>query len=318
MEFRLGPDLNADLLQLVQHPEQWAEARRSTAMLQMFEQQIGVDDPASYNPLPDYVRDVGPNYYNRLRDGGFFAGLTLPLAIETPGLKAWDTENGVPTGKQAAFALTRAINRVLAAGGPLLASYSTDDSLAASLTDFHDASGAHIVIPIDTVAIVLCRVAKAGSDLGVQGGITEAYPTCSVAQIIDLGKRLIDAGWLFRHLHMDIDEQHAKQLYSDARIAADLKDLFNACRAWGIPFGIILNGQRGDTPQDYRTGFWEWFAYVRKALGGDPDRWIFESWKKNNLPVNLPESSQFSHTGLLREVAALGPFPTVIHDWSQA
>jgi len=281
------------------------------AMLQMFEQQIGVDDPASYNPLPDYVRDVGPNYYDRLRDGGFFAGLTIPLAIETPGLKAWDTEQGVPTGKQAAFALTRAIERIRAAGGEL-ASFSMDDPLAASISDFP------VPVPVDRVTAVLCRVAKAGSDLGVQGGITEAYPTCSAAQIIDLFGHVQQAGWSPRHLHLDIDEQDAKQVHTDARIAADLHDLFNACRAWGIPFGIILNGQRGDTPQDYRTGFWEWFAYVRKMLGGDPDRWILESWKKKNLPVNLPESSQFSHTGLLREVAALGPFPTVIHDWSQA
>jgi hypothetical protein len=49
-------------------------------------------------------------------------------------------------------------------------------------------------------------------------------------------------------------------------------------------------------------------------LGGDPDRWILESWKKKNLPENLPESSQFSHTGLLREVAAkLGPFSPETH-----
>jgi hypothetical protein len=292
-------------------------------MFQMFEQQIGIDDPASYNPQPYYVRDVGLNYYTRLRDGGFFTALTLPLAIETPGLKAWDLEQGEPTGKQAAFALTRAINRVLAAGGPLLASFSMDDPLAASLSDFYDAAGKHYIIPIETVTTVLCRVAKAGSDLGVQGGITEAYPTCTVAQIIDMFGHVQQAGWSPRHLHMDIDEQHAKQIYTDAQIASDLKELYAACRSWTqgdavCRFGIILNGQRGDTPATYRAGFWEWYAYVRQMLGGDPDRWILESWKKNNLPVNLPEQNPESHTGLLREVATRGHSQTVVHDWSQA
>jgi hypothetical protein len=307
-ELWLGPDVNADLLPLVQHPEQWVDARRSMAMLQLFEQQIGVDDPANFgDPLPDYVREIGPNFYNRLRDGGFFAALTVPLAIETPGLKDWDTENGQPTGKQAAFALTRAIERIRAAGGEL-ATFSLDDPLAASLSDFPSQ------VPIDTVTAVLVRVAKAGSDLGVQGGITEAYPTCSVDQIIDLFGHVQQAGWSPRHLHLDIDEQHAKQRYTHAQIAADLKELQAACRSWTqgdarVDFGIILNGQRGDTPQTYRTGFWEWFDFVRAALGGDPDRYILESWKKKNLPVNLPESSQFSATGLLREVAALVPFP---------
>src|SRR6185503_9686751 len=166
MELVLAPDLNADLLPLVQHPEQWRDAfaalLQSGGKLQMFEQQIGIDNPATYDPVPDYVRDVGPNYYDRLRDAGFFAELTaldIPLAIETPGLKAWDTENGIPTGKQAAFALTRAINRVLAAGGGLLSSYSMDDPLAASLSDFPEP------VPIETVVAVLCRVAKAGSDM---------------------------------------------------------------------------------------------------------------------------------------------------------
>ena len=310
MELVLAPDLNADLLPLVQHPEQWRDAfaalLQSGGKLQMFEQQIGIDNPATYDPVPDYVRDVGPNYYDRLRDAGFFAELTaldIPLAIETPGLKAWDTENGIPTGKQAAFALTRAINRVLAAGGGLLSSYSMDDPLAASLSDFPEP------VPIETVVAVLCRVAKAGSDMLVEGGWTEAYPTCSPAQIIDLGTRLRAAGWLFRHLHMDVDEQHAKQTKTDEEIAADFKELQAACRSWGIPFGIILNGQRGNTPEDYRVGFWEWFEFARKMLGGDPDRWILESWKKNNLPVNLPESSHEAHTGLLREVAALLPVP---------
>jgi len=289
-ELWLGPDLNADLLPLVQQPELWPIARSRCVMLQMFEQQIGSDTENQY--------DIGLNYYPRLRDAGFFAGLTVPLAIETPGLKAWDTENGVPTGKQAAYALTRAINRVLAAGGAL-ATYSMDDPLAASLSDFPSP------VPIETVTEVLCRVARAGSDMGVQGGITEAYPTCSVSQIVDLFGHVQQAGWSPRHLHTDIDEQHAKDLESRRliNISSDLRDLQNACRAWGIPFGIILNGQRGDTPEAYRAGFWEWFTFVRERLGGDPDRYILESWKKKNLPVNLPETDGLAHTGLLREVA---------------
>jgi hypothetical protein len=310
-ELWLGPDLNADLLPLVDHLDQWLISRARCALLQGFEQQIGVDDPANFaTPLPDFVRDIGPNYYNRLRAGSLFsklAAMGLPFAIETPGLKAWDVENGVPTGKQAAYALTRAIDRIRAAGGDL-ATYSMDDPLAASLKDFP------LVVPFETLVPVLLRVAKAGSDLGVQGGITEAYPTCSVAQIIGLFGHLQQAGWSPRHLHMDIDEQHAKQMHSDEQISADLKELQAACRSWGIPFGIILNGQRGDTPQAYRIGFWEWFDFARRMLGGDPDRWILESWKKKNLPENLPESSQFTHTGLLREVAAkLGPFSPETH-----
>src|SRR6185436_9678578 len=121
MDLWLGPDLNADLLPLIQQPEQWPVSRTRCAMLQMFEQQIGSDT--------ENANDVGLNYYPRLKDAGFFTALTLPLAIETPGLKAWDTEDGVPTGKQAAFALTRAIERVEAAGGALT-TYSMDDPLA--------------------------------------------------------------------------------------------------------------------------------------------------------------------------------------------
>jgi hypothetical protein len=315
-DLTLGPDLNADLLPLVQQPEQWTEARRSCAMLRMFEQQIGVDDPANFDPMPDYVRAIGTNYYNRLRDAGFFSALTLPLEIETPGLKRWDTEDGVPTGKQAAFALTRAINRVLAAGGRLPVSYSMDDPFAESLNGFPSP------VPIETVTQVLVRVAKAGSDMGVPGGITEAYPTCTVAQIIDMFGHVQQAGWSPRHLALDVDEQHARQIYSDDKISKDLKELQAACRSWTngdavCRFRIILNGQRGNTPATYRTGFWEWFAFAKQMLGGDPDGWILESWKAsvpetrlpNGLPVNLPESSQFSHTGLLREVAALIPFP---------
>ena len=296
----LGPDLDADLLELVDYPDQWPNARIHCVMLQMFQQQIGADDPASYNPLPQWVADLIPNYYPRLANADFFErikALDLPLAIETPGLKAWS-----PDGEQAAFALQTAFHRVRAAGYDISA-FSLDDSLCAAMGDFPDSPW-----PLKRAVPAVVKVLQTGDANGVRGGLTEAYPCCSAAQIIRFMELIQQAGYSPSHLHMDVDEQAAKQKHTEAQISADLKDLQFHCHAWGIPFGIILNGQRGDDPQSYRTGFWEWFNFARRMLGGDPDRWILESWKKNNLPVNLPETSQFSHTGLLREVAALPPF----------
>lgn len=299
-ELWLGPDLNADLLPLVDQRDQWPVARSRCAMLQMFQQQVGAEHENQH--------DVGPNYYQRLVDHAFFAKLAairLPLAFEVPALKAWS-----PDGVQAEFAVRETFNRVLAAGGQI-AAFSLDDPLAASKGDFPDSPW-----PMQRAVDPVCKVLKVGDDFGIWqavgrrgGGITEAYPTCSADEIIAFFGLVQQAGYSPGHLHLDVDEQHAKQKYSDDTIAAHFRQLQAACRSWGIPFGIILNGQRGDDPQAYRAGFWEWFDYAKRMLGGDPDRWILESWKKKNLPVNLPESSQFSQTGLLREVAALVPFP---------
>jgi hypothetical protein len=298
-ELWLCPDLNADLLPLVEHPEQWPVARARCDMLQMFQQQVGATHENEF--------DVGLNYYARLADHAFFtklAAIQLPLAFEVPALKAWS-----PDGVQAEFAVRSTFNSVLSAGGSV-AAFSLDDPLAASKGDFPDSPW-----PMQRAVDPVCKVLKVGDDFGIWqavgrrgGGITEAYPTCSADEIIAFFGLVQQAGFSPGHLHLDVDEQHAKQTYTDERIGRDLQQLHAACVSWGIPFGIIINGQRGDTPQDYRTGFWEWFNYVRRMLGTWPDRFILESWKKKNLPVNLPESSSESHTGLLREVAALVPF----------
>jgi len=305
-EIVLAPELNADLLALTQHLEQWVLARAallgSGGMLQGFEQQIGGDT--------ENAHDVGPNYYPRLAAGGFFSGLQargIPFAIETPGLKAWDTHGGL----EAAGVLVRAIDRICAAGGEL-ATYTFDDPLAASLSDFHPP------VSMDVVIGALTNVAAAAAVRGVYGGITEAYPTCSAAGIVEMCERLQQAGYGPKHLYIDFDLQHALQVHTDAQIRHDLMWLQAQCRAWTqgdqsgplgaravCKFGLIVNGQRGDTPQAYHDEALKFLHRVRGWLGEWPDRIVLESWKKRNLPVNLPESDPLSHTGLLLAVAQL-------------
>lgn len=292
----LGPDLNADLVPLVEHPEQWAASREACAMLQLYSQQTGAEFENEY--------DVGPNYHARLVERGFYRKLRelgVPLGFETAGIKDWS-----PDGGQAAWSLQHTFNRVRAAGGDV-ANFSLDDPLAAAQKDIHPA------LSMDQAVAAVVRVFEVGEANGVRGGITEAFPLVSAADIVHFIERLQQAGHGPTHLHLDIDEQYLRQTMTNAQIQSDLRWLQRQCRAWTqgsavCRFGVIINGQRGDSPEAYRAGLQEWFAFARRMLDGDADRYILQSWKKKNLPANLPESDPLSATGLLLEVSRALPF----------
>lgn len=284
-----GPDVSSDLVPLVSRPDEWMHARASCSTLQLYIQQILVDHEGEQGcGVNVYPNLVHVNFFRRVRDLG------LELAVECGGIKEWSCD-----GENAAHALGAAIERVRAAGGELAAAV-LDEPLRSKDRCHLDVAGC--TAPV-------CRVIEAGRSRGLhQVGIVEAYPASPAADIVRFFENVQQAGSSPSFLHLDVDRIafRDRKMKTD-QIGRDLRWLRDQCRAWQIPFGIIVWGQRPTDPASYRASAWDWVQQIPQYLGGWPDRLIVQSWEEFNgahaMPHNLPESDHVSHAALLRDVA---------------
>src|SRR5262245_3791371 len=280
MDFWFAPDLNADLVPLVTDVAAWEQTRARISTLQIYQ---GCVQAQHENEL-----NVGPNYYPRLVEDNFFLELlrfSRCLAIEAAAVKAW-----TPDGIQAADNLRYVIDQVRAAGGEVH-HISFDEPLMGRLD-------CNPPVSFDDCVTATKRCVHQAVSQNVPAGLITAYPATPVSDVISFCEQISPT-----FLHVDIDQQACGNLRR-SQIETDLRRMVDQCRAWGLPFGMILHGQRGDTPETYHDEALSFQKWVFKRLGRDhrPDRCIVQSWKQVPLPVTLPETTPLTHTALFNEL----------------
>lgn len=290
-DLHFGPNVASDILPLFSTPECWASALTRVDTFQFYIQNVLADERGQMG--------VGPNTYAALVDVDAFRSLAhswVDLSIEAGAVKEWSLD-----GRDALNGCRMAIERVQAAGGNV-ATFALDEPKGAQAT---------CKLTDQQVVDGTCRVIDGIRALGSNAGLVEPYPYVPMPDLVTFFEALQRGGSSPAFWHLDVDRFGIRdQKISDERFAADLKWAQRQCRAWGIPFGVIVFGQRSTTPGSYAQSALAWAARLRTLMGEWPDRVIVQSWERATggaltLPHNLPESDNTSHTALLNAVAQM-------------
>ena len=272
-----GPNVDSDFQGLMDRPEEWVHARSNISTLQV------------------YIQNV-----EALAAGGFFKALQeagLDLTIEAGAVKDWSLD-----GRNAAWAILRAIEQVRSTGGEVQR-VVLDEPLGAMQAN---------AITRDQTVEATCHVINRVRAVGVREvGLIEPYPYCSADDIVAFMEAVQQAGSSPSFLHLDVDRYGIKdQRIKPAQACRDHQLVRGRCFAWGIPFGIVVFGQRaGSSEAVYRQSVLDWLPQMKYYCGGLPDRVIVQSWEidpasgKLTMPHNAPETDRTSHTALVSEVA---------------
>jgi len=284
-----GPNVASDMLPLFTHPEQWPIARAEIATIQLYVQNILANQPNEIG--------VGPNTYPALCDVQAFDLLdewAIDLCIEAGAVKSWSKD-----GVDALHGILTAIQRVTDAGG-IVESVVLDEPKGAQetcgLTD-------------DQIVKATCYVIDGIRAAGVQQvGLVEPYPYIRMEPLVHFFEALQQAGSSPSFWHLDVDRFGIRdQRLNDKQVSHDLKWAQSQCAAWGIPFGVVIFGQRVLTDAGYVQSALAWARQLHTYLQGWPDRLIVQSWEQARdgtltLPKNLPESDATSHTWLANAI----------------
>jgi hypothetical protein len=281
-----------DLADLFTRPEAWSVARGRIDVFKFYAAQL-IDDGV-------VCAACGPNRPGALERAGAIARLgewRIAVAIEAGAVKAWDCRAELTT--PVALAAGR---RVRALGGQVRY-VALDEPLL---------GGAQCGLgPEESLrrTTAFARAVRA-EDPGLAVGDIEPYPVIPADVLIEWVQGLRREGAATAFFHLDVDRAHAARLASD--VVGDMQSLREACRAAGIPFGVILWGDDGTSDRAYTESALRWTETVAGALGGFPEHTLFQSWVASpdgaqRVPTNLPENDAlvFSHTRLVNEGWAL-------------
>jgi len=142
----------------------------------------------------------------------------------------------------------------------------------------------------------------------VQIGLIEAYPLSSESTLESILALLAAKGVPPAFVHADVDSRALRLFNAD--FTRDMRLLRDACRARGIPFGIIVWGYNGDSDVLYAADAEFVVEEITRAFANwddMPDHVIVQSWAVSSTgqaitPTNLPESQPHTHTNILWEV----------------
>ena len=242
----------------------------------------------------------GWNTWRAFREWGILsmaASHSLPLIVESPGLKEWSEDPRVYVDRIMESA------RVARALGGAVDAVSLDEPWNA---------GFNIRQPAWSFEQVLAHLEEVRrlvqtSEPDVRIALIEPYPAMAVDMLCSTVVRFRPA-----FFHLDIDYRAARQTGSIATLQTDLARMADCCRTAGIPFGIIIWGEEDDTAETFMRSARRLLAVIQDAvIRGDlvwPDRLIVQSWSAaavlgpRLIPPTLPPDGSASLWGLLRTV----------------
>jgi len=300
-----GPDVTSSYASLARRPGEWASVRGSVEAIRIYFQCVTQDQSANG------AGGVGDNYFPQLQADGFWAWLaaqiaagTLAVDVEGPASKFWDGHGC--DGTEPIQALIQTIDRLRSVGcAPR--NISLDEPLQSS-----QQCGYSFEQTADVVARVIKEVRNHGQN---NIDLTFAYRANTGPDIVRFAELLQARDAAFTGVDIDFDPFSLHDQLPDTffhhHVADDvggqeLRELRWYCQQWQVPLRFIIMGNRGTTPATYQAGCADAFQYVQRLLQGEPDAWIFESWKgvPGGLPINLPESDPYSHTGIIGDAVA--------------
>lgn len=268
--------------------------------LQLYQDQL-LDHPLPPLGVPrSGLPPHGWNTWRAFREWGILsmaASHSLPLIVESPGLKEWSEDPRVYVDRIIESA------RVARALGGAVDAVSLDEPWNA---------GFNIRQPAWSFEQILAHLLEVRrlvqmAEPGVSIGLIEPYPAIAVDTLCSSVAALAPA-----FFHLDIDYRAAKQRASRATLQADLARMADGCRAAGIPFGVIIWGFEDDTAETFVRSAHQLLAALQQAvIRGNltwPDRLIVQSWSAaailgpRLIPPTLPPEGSASLWGLLRTV----------------
>jgi hypothetical protein len=225
------------------------------------------------------------------------AAHTLPVIVESPGLKEWSRDPAVYVDR---IAESTRIARDL--GGSIQAIALDEPFLA----------GFNLWQPAWSLPDVLTHLRAVRDQVqmrepSIDVGLIEAYPTIDATMLCSIVEAFAPA-----FFHLDIDYRAARLRGSLRMLQADLVRVAECCRRAQVPFGIIIWGYEEHTAETFVRSARTLLAAIQQAVArGDlswPDRLIVQSWSATAvlgprlIPPTLPPDGSASLWGLLRLV----------------
>ena len=284
-EFWFHPNVRSDLISLFREPEKCTRALSKISVLGLYAQQI-----LNHG-------EVAPNTFEALRDAGVFRS-GMPIAVEIGAVKP-----GGPSACDASdntFNARAAVDRIELAGG-LVSHLAIDEPLPSGLDP--DLCNLPFEQVVEYTAGFIRELRPRVSSIG----IIEQMPFSRADRIVLFMETLQQAGQSPSFLHLDADRLAIRNagLTSPAEFRADIRSLDAHCRAWGIPFRVILWIPNIDPakPAKFRDGVLAWHQQVMGMLPDGPSGgFVLQSWDAvagHTLPKVAPETDLMSMTGVV-------------------
>jgi hypothetical protein len=297
---------SADMLRLFAAEHEWTRARALTRVFKFYQQHTIT--PA--HPI------VGPNTYEALARAGAFRTVSerwqKKLALEVGAVKEFyctPDDTGMRSAVDATLASIAAVQR---AGGSVDYLAMDEPFVAGALPV---CGGGALEPTAERVAFYTHAVRHAHPSIRI--GLIEAYPFSGAERFAGMLFLLRARGALPEFLHLDV---HLPAIRGGRHVLSrDLKRIAFYCQRHGVPFGVIIWGENGDTDALYATGAMTLTDAFAESFGSwqqIPDHLVFQSWAESTTglrmtPTNLPESKRDTLTELLsRGLRRLG-MPTL-------
>jgi hypothetical protein len=283
-----------DMQQLFSKPADWPRSRQLLNVFKFYQQHTQMP--------PDPI--VGPNSYDALVRADAFRTLNRwgkKTAIEVGSVKDYYCTADATGMNQSIAASVASIRAIQTAGGSVTY-LAQDEPFVSGRAAI--CGGPALEPTADRVGIYVVGVHAVFPEVRI--GLIEAYPFSSADAIETILQLLKARNATPAFLHMDVDWH----LSGSAPFVKDMARLKAVADASSIPFGIIITGYNGDADALYAIdvyGITELVVQTFPTWDQMPGQIIFQSWveSKNGsriTPSNLPESTLYTHTGMLWDV----------------
>lgn len=293
--FWFSPNPNSeDYAKLFFNPAQWSTARQKIDVFKTFEGIINVTQEGLGKKMIE-----GEAYIKINRWG-------MDLAMDVGAVK-----HHTCLGRDSA-ALALSAARIAEANGGRFKSIAMDwPSMGGSDIVNGETCGYTIEESARETANFIRAVKQARPDIEV--GDIIGYPLFKVEQIIVWLSLLYNQENVsIDFLHLDL--HHTNPWLQDPKnrknLAPDLLYLKSILDANGIPFGMILWGTDGSSPEAYYNNVMRWVNEVDQIFENNhPRDYIIQSWggadPTTGLPINLPETAPYTHTKIINDAYAV-------------
>ncbi len=293
--FTPGPG-SPDMRELFVRGAPWPVARAHVSVLKFYQGHV-------LDPTPSYFL---PNDYHGLLGVGAFRTVTRlwhkQIGLEVGVVKSQYCSADGSAEENAIRDTIKSIWDVEAAGGHV--NYLAMDEPFISGATVPQCGAPDLAPAADRVAHYIETVKKA--DPGVEIGLIEPYPFFSAVRIGEILDLLHSRGIVLPFFHLDAGVDVMTPA-ARAQVPNDLRYLAGFCAALGTRFGMIFNGDNGDSAALYANGVGLRLQLTMEAFGSwadMPDDLIFQSWAQSStgqkiVPPNLPETTPDTHTNLI-------------------
>lgn len=293
--FTPGPG-TVDMLRLFEAPHDWETAREAIDVFEFYQG----------HTLTQAGPGEGPNRYDAFVRVDAFRKLARwgkRVAIEVASVKEhYCTPDA--TGMQAAVDATLESLRNVHAGGGRVAYIAMDEPFVSGLS--RRCGGPGFAPTADRLAAYIPAVRRAFP--AVRIGLIEPYPGFSVAQFTEIMRLLAARGLAVDFLHADARRPDTP--VESEGFGGGLLQLRDLAAQYGIPFGVIIWGDPGDSDALYAADALrnaDELGAVFRRWEVMPDRVLIQSWARSRsgqyiTPRNLPEGQQNTHAWLVNEI----------------